>query len=203
MSKESSEEKGPFLPRFLLQEIIFAHSPYEGLLQSAKPARESPVQMRLASLARNCGDRVHDPPSSRASCLSTVQHMPTSQTRGALPCVSVSASPSASRRLSLAVRTRTTALVWGLGQSRPPGAQTVLATRLRFGPLETASGSRRRKVANQRLGLESPFVSPACALLLRARVNGVMAAYRARNPLGVEHNIGHLTNLALVSSQTS
>ena len=28
--EESSEEDRPFLPRFLLQEMIFAHSPYEG-----------------------------------------------------------------------------------------------------------------------------------------------------------------------------
>ena len=179
--EESSEENRPFLPRFLLQEIIFAHSPYEGLLQSAKPARESPVQIRLASLERNCGDRMHDPPSSRARCLSSVQHMRTSQEsshRRVSP-----ASPSASRRLSLAVRT--SALVWGLGQSLALGAQTVLATQLRFGPLEIASGSRRRKVANQRLGLESAFVSPACALPPRARVkcgnSGVPGKRRAKH----------------------
>ena len=32
--EESSEEDRPFLPRFLLQEIIFAHSPYEGVFHN-------------------------------------------------------------------------------------------------------------------------------------------------------------------------
>ena len=32
--EESSEEDNPFLPRFLLQEMIFAHSPYEGLFHN-------------------------------------------------------------------------------------------------------------------------------------------------------------------------
>ena len=32
--EESSEEDRPFLPRFLLQEIIFAHSPYEGFFHN-------------------------------------------------------------------------------------------------------------------------------------------------------------------------
>ena len=91
----------------------------------------------------------------------------------------------------------------GLGRALLWALRQCLRHDSEFGPLEIASGSRRRKVANQRLGLESPFVSPACALLLRARVNVVTAACWARNPLGVEQNIGHLTNLALVSSQTS
>ena len=59
--EESSEEDRPFLPRFLLQEdYLRALGRTRGLSQPAKPARESPVQNRLASLARNCGDRVHD-----------------------------------------------------------------------------------------------------------------------------------------------
>ena len=56
---ESSEEDRPFLPRFFLQEVIFAHSPYGGgLSQPTKPAGESPVQIRLPLLARNFGDRM-------------------------------------------------------------------------------------------------------------------------------------------------
>ena len=41
----------------------------------------SPIfcQIRLASLARNCGDRVRDPPDSRTRCLSSVQRVRTSQ----------------------------------------------------------------------------------------------------------------------------
>ena len=34
LGEEPSEDDKPFLPRFLLQEIIFAHSPYEGVFRN-------------------------------------------------------------------------------------------------------------------------------------------------------------------------
>ena len=115
---------------------------------------------------------------------------------------SVPVGTSASRRIQLAARS--SALVWEPGQSR----QLLLRARrqylrLRFGPLEIALGGGRRIVAKQRFSLVSPFVSLVCALPPRARVNMVTAERRAKNPLGVVQNIENLTNLAIVSPQTS
>ena len=62
-------------------DYLSAQAVRRGLSQSAKPARESPVPIRLASLAWNCGDRVHDPPGSRAPCFSSVQGVRTAQSR--------------------------------------------------------------------------------------------------------------------------
>ena len=62
-------------------DYLSAQAVRRGLSQSAKPARESPVPIRLASLAWNCGDRVHDPPGSRARCFSSVQGVRTAQSR--------------------------------------------------------------------------------------------------------------------------
>ena len=50
-----------------------------GLSQPAKPARESPVQIRLASPTRNVGDRVRDSPDSLAALVQSVR---TAQSRG-------------------------------------------------------------------------------------------------------------------------
>ena len=55
-----------------------------GLSQPAKLAGGSSVQIRLASLARNFGDRMHDPPDSRACCFSSVQSVRTAQSRETL-----------------------------------------------------------------------------------------------------------------------
>ena len=55
------------------EDYLSAQPVRRGLSQSAKPARESPVPIRLASVAWNCGDRMHDPPGSRARCFSSVQ----------------------------------------------------------------------------------------------------------------------------------
>ena len=96
-----------FQPRFLLQEIIFAHSPHEeGLSQSAKPSGESSAQIRLALPARNCRNRMRDPPDSGTRCLSSEQRVRTSQIRRAPFGASVPAGPSASRRIQLAARSR-------------------------------------------------------------------------------------------------
>ena len=140
---------------------------------------------------------MHDPPVSRVRCLSSVQFVRTSQSRGAPHGASVPASTSASRRIPLAVRSST--VVWELGQSR----QLLLRAhrqcpRLRFGPLESASGSGGRVVAKHRLRLMSPSVSLVGAPVLQGCVNMVTAERQAKNPRGVEQNIRNLTNLALV-----
>ena len=99
--EESSEEDRPFLSRFLLQEMIFAHSRYE---QPAKPAGESSVQIRLASLARNFRDRVHDFPDSRPRCFPSLQCVLKVQSResalrrnGPCQCQHLSTLPAGSR----------------------------------------------------------------------------------------------------------
>ena len=56
-----------------------------GLSHPAKPAGESSVQIGLASLARNFGDRMHDPPGSRARCFSSVQQQRSAPRRDG-PC---------------------------------------------------------------------------------------------------------------------
>ena len=53
------------------------------------------MQTRLALLARNCRDRMRDPPDSRTRRLSSVQRVRTSQRRGALLAASVPAGPGA------------------------------------------------------------------------------------------------------------
>ena len=111
--EESSEGEIPVTGDYLRAQLV-----QRGLSQTAKPARESLVQIRLASHATDCGDRVHDLPGSRARCLSSVQCVRTSQSSGAVLGASVPAGPSASRRIQLAVRP--SALVWELGQSRQP-----------------------------------------------------------------------------------
>ena len=117
--------------------------------------------------------------------------------QGSTPRASVPAGPGAYRRIQLAARS--SALVWELGQRRQSLFQPHRQyPRLRSRPLETAPGSGRRVVAKQRLGLVSPSVSLVRALPLRARVNGVTAEQRAKNPLGVVQNIRKLTDLALV-----
>ena len=124
-----------------------------GLSQPAKLTREFPVLVRLASLARNCGDRLHDPPGSRARCLSSVQCVRTAQCRRALLGAIVPVGPSASRRIPLAVRF--SALVWELEHSRQPLLRAHRQyLRLGFGSLEIASGSGRRQV--QPLTSEQP-----------------------------------------------
>ena len=129
-----------------------------------------------------------------------VSRIPSSTGSGPSLGAMVPAGPSASRRIQRAVRS--SALVWELGQSRQPLFRAHRQyLRLRFGPLEIASGSGGRVVAKQRLGLMSPSVSLVCAPLQRARVNRVTAECLAKNPLGVEQNIRNLPNLALVSPQ--
>ena len=64
-------EDRPFQPRFSLQEIVLA--------QTGQACRDSPVQIRLASLARNFGERMNDPHGSRARCFSQVQCVRTAQ----------------------------------------------------------------------------------------------------------------------------
>ena len=130
---------------------------------------------------------MRDPPGSRARCLSSVQCVRTSQSRGA---------PLGASELAV----RSSALVWELSRQLLFRAHRQYL-RLRFGPLETASGSGDRVVAKQRPSLMSPSVSLVCALLLRARVNMVTAERLAKNPLGVVQNIRNLTDLSLVSSQ--
>ena len=57
-----------------------------GLSQLAKPARESSVQIRLASLARGCGNRMRDPPGLRArSACEHLRSWERPSTRGSLP----------------------------------------------------------------------------------------------------------------------
>ena len=56
---------------------------------TGRACRESVVQIGLALLARNCGDRMHDSPSSRACCFSVVQCVRTAQSTGALSGVVV------------------------------------------------------------------------------------------------------------------
>ena len=56
------------------------------------------MQIRLFSLARNFGDRMHDSPCSRARCFSSMQCVLTAQSRGALPGAMVPVGASASRR---------------------------------------------------------------------------------------------------------
>ena len=74
-----------FLPRQRIQRgrqtVPTSISVRRGLSQPAKPARTSPVQIRLASPTKNCGDSMHDP------------------LKRALFGAMVSASPSASRRI--------------------------------------------------------------------------------------------------------
>ena len=77
--EESSDQDRPSPSRFLLQEAIFAHTPYEGVFHNWPTG--------------NCGDRMHDPPSSRARFLSSVQCVRTGHSTGALPGAMVPVGP--------------------------------------------------------------------------------------------------------------
>ena len=63
-------------------EYLRAQPVRRGLSQPAKPAGEPSVQIRLALPARNCRNRVRDPPDSRTRCFSSVQRVRTAQSRG-------------------------------------------------------------------------------------------------------------------------
>ena len=102
--------------------------------QPAKPSRESTVQIRLASLAWGCRNRMRDPPNSRVRCLSSAQRVRTSQIRRAPLGASVLSSPSAFRRIQLAARSSALVLGWRRADS-PCSGRTTLG----FGPLEIAS----------------------------------------------------------------
>ena len=110
------EEDRPFLPRFLLQEIIFAHSPYEGDLHN-RPRLQGNLLCR--------SEWLHPRGISETECMILrVQELAASprcraaQRRGALLGVSVLVGPTASRRIPLPVRSN--ALLWELGQNRQP-----------------------------------------------------------------------------------
>ena len=126
--EESSEDDRPFPPRFLLQEIIFVHSPYEGVSHN-RPclrSRESSVQIRLASLARGCRNRMRDPPITRTRCLSLVQCVRTSQFRRAPSWrqrFSTNSAGSQIQCLGLGA--------WAEQTAPTPGAQTVSTTKIR------------------------------------------------------------------------
>ena len=114
--EESSEDDRPFLPRFLLQEIIFSHSPYEGVSHN-----RSNLQWDL--LCRSDWLRV------RGVAETECERMRASQIRGASS--SVPGGPSASG-------------AWADQTAVPPVAQTH--PRLRIKLLEIVSGSGRRMV---------------------------------------------------------
>ena len=88
------------------------------LSQPAKPAGESSVQIRLASLARNFRDRMRDPPDSRPRCLFSLQCVPTAQSSGALFGAMAPVDASASRRCPQAAGS--SALVREFTQGRQP-----------------------------------------------------------------------------------
>ena len=144
--EESIEEDRPFPSEvFVTGGYLRAQPIRRGLAQPAKRAGESPVEVRLALLARNFEDSMHDSPGSRACCFSSVLCVRTAQSTGALPGTMVPVGPYASRRFPLAVRF--SVLVWELGQSR----QLLFWThrqylRLRSGYLESASGRGRRLI---------------------------------------------------------
>ena len=140
--EESSEEDGPFPPRFLLQgDYLRAQPVRRGLSQPAEPARESSVQIRLACAG-------------------------TSQLRGAPLGAMVLVGLSASRRIQLAIRS--SALVGELGQSRQPppvpGAQTVSTTQTR-----TVGNCVGKRTQSGRKAAPRPDVS-FCVSLMRPPV---------------------------------
>ena len=156
--EESSEEDRPFLPRFLLQKTISAHSPYDGVFHNR---RESPVPIRLASLR----ELAAFPRCRVCEHLRAVER------------------PSARRSLPAPVlldefRWQSDPVLWSRAwaeQPAPaPGAQTVSTTQI--WTAGNGVGKRRqngRKAAPRLVG----------APLLRARVNMVTAGRRAKNPL--------------------
>ena len=169
--EESSEDDRPFQPRFLLQETILAHSPHEGVFHNRPSLQGNLLPIRPASLEWNCGDRVHDPPGSRARCFSSVQGVRTSESSGAPLGASVPAGPSASRRIPLAVRS--SALVWSLGRAASPCSgrtDSIHDADLDRWKLRSQSG---HKAAPRPVG----------APLLQARVNKVTVGRWAKSPL--------------------
>ena len=185
---ESSEDDRPFLPRFLPQEIIFAHRPIRrGLSQLAMPAGESSMQIRLASLARVGRENARSSrygnslPILGAVCANifTAGEPP----RRVGPCQPQCFSPNSAGSQIQCL---------GLGAW---AEQTVY--------LRLASGSGAQnccKAAHQPSVL---FVSLVYALPLRACVNMVTAERPAKDAFVVVQNNRNLTTLPLVSVQTS
>ena len=102
-----------------------------GLSQLARPTGEPSVQIRVASPARNFGDRMHDPPDSRARCFSSVQCAPTAQSGGALLFGALApVGASASRRPPVGSQIKCLGMGAQAKQTTPAlGAQTVSTIR--------------------------------------------------------------------------
>ena len=169
--EESSEDDRPFQPRFLLQEIIFAHSPQKGVFDN-RPTIQGNLLCRSDSL---CLRGIEETDCAilpirelaaypRSSACEHFRSGERPSGRWPFPVTSTSG------RIQLAVRS--SSLVRELGQSRQPLLRAHRQyLRLRFGSLEIASGCGHRTVEKQRVCLVSPFVPLVCALSPRARVN--------------------------------
>ena len=90
------------------------------------------MQIRLAMLARNCRNRVRNPPDSRTHCLFSVQRVRTSQIKRAPLGASGPAGPQCFSTNSAGSQTQCLALgAWAEQTDRALGAQTVSTTQIR------------------------------------------------------------------------
>ena len=158
-----------------------------GLSQPAKPARESSVQIRLASLAKNCGDRMHDPPGSRARCLSSVHCVRTAQCRGALGERSSARWPLPAPALLDEFRWQSDPVPWSgsLGRADSPCSGRTDSCTTEIQIAGNCVGKRRQNVTGRDALTKGPPLcrakhqwtlhqsdthpSPRCAHIIRAR----------------------------------
>ena len=134
--EESSEEDRPSSPAKTTDR---SHRDFFYKRLSSRTARtkgpftwESSVQIRLASLSRNFRDRMRDPPGSRARCLSSVQCVRTSKSKGALLGASV---PAIQRFSTIPAISQIQCLdlgAWAEQTAPALGAQTVPTTKIRI-----------------------------------------------------------------------
>ena len=153
--EESSEEDRLFLPRFLLQEIILAHRPYEGVFHN-RPSLQGNL------LCRSDWLRLLGIAETECTIL-PVRELP------AFPrcrvCEHLRTCERPSRRslpapvLLNEFRWQSDPVLWSGESSQPLLRAHRQYLRLRFGPLEIASGNGGRVVAKQRLGL---WARPCC-----------------------------------------
>ena len=125
------------------QTVLTAISSTEDHLRAqsvpTKLARESLVQIRLASLARNCGDECMILPVRE---LTAFPHVRTSESRGAPHCASVPAGPGASRRIPLTAQPDP--VPWSGCSGRADSPCSGLTVRLRHRSLDMGSGCDRK-----------------------------------------------------------
>ena len=182
--EEPSEDDKPFPPQILLLEIIFAHSPYEGVFRNQ-------LSLQVNLLCRSGWFCLRGIAETECAIL-PIRELAANPRCSA--CEQSSSGERSSAHGSLPASVLLDEFGWRRRDSPCSGRTHSI-----YGSLEIASGCGRRLFRWQRFSLT---LSSVCAPSACACVAVLTAERQAKNPLNIEHYIRNHPTLACVSPHT-